>query len=75
LVIGEVSSIFLTPDDRFHMKYRRGRARQPAGVRTGGWMARRRRGKGVRRTDRSADADSHLSPVFRDEQGNLHLLI
>jgi hypothetical protein len=40
----------------------------------GAWIARRRRKKVARRAG-GADADTHLSPVFRDEQGNLHLLI
>ena len=40
----------------------------------GAWIARRRKKKVARRAG-GADADSHLSPVFRDEQGNLHLLL
>jgi hypothetical protein len=38
------------------------------------WIARRRKARGTRRA-KDADADSRLSPVFRDEQGNLHLLL
>jgi hypothetical protein len=57
------------------MKYRKDRARQQAEVRAHGRKVRRRRGKEVRPRDPRPEPDSHLSPVFRDEQGNLHLLI
>jgi hypothetical protein len=56
------------------MKYRKTLIRRRAGAGIVGSKVKRRKGKSEQQ-GQHADADSHLSPVFRDEQGNLHLLI